>query len=204
MTPKTHNPTKASVLFNHWKERWPVRSSWAPTTRAPLSLWLHGVWNSPVCRSRLSWVCWAACAFWSWTAPPTHPDLRPSSLCVRCPPSLRLPVGGSQTDDNVKQISINLNHMNVHTVSFVSTLGPCSDLHKRLLSLCKKNQKKKNKVAVGYKGNCHKWQVSTVHLKTWDKRNLHLRHVSKYLNVKNLVFVAFIKETMSLVCGGLI
>lgn len=115
MTPKTHNPTKASVLFNHWKERWPVRSSCASTTRAPLSLWLHGVWNPPVCRSRLSWVCWAACAFWSWTAPPTHPDLRPSSLCVRCPPSSRLPVGGSQTDDNVKQISINLNHMNVHS-----------------------------------------------------------------------------------------
>lgn len=159
MTPKTHNPTKASVLFNHWKERWPVRSSWAPTTRAPLSLWLHGVWNSPVCRSRLSWVCWAACAFWSWTAPPTHPDLRPSSLCVRCPPSLRLPVGGSQTDDNVKQISINLNHMNVHTVRFVSTLGPCSDLHKRLLSLCKKNQKKKKT----------RWQLATKEIATNDR-----------------------------------
>lgn len=48
---------------------------------------------SPVVHSRPSLVCWAACASWFWTAPPSRPVPRPSGWCVRYFQSSRLPKG---------------------------------------------------------------------------------------------------------------
>lgn len=49
--------------------------------------YFFGIAVSPAVHNKLSSVCWEECAFWSWTAPLSHPALPPSGWCAHCSPS---------------------------------------------------------------------------------------------------------------------